>query len=151
MNPGYDAYINSPEWAAKRQERLALDNHRCRTCGHDGTLWRLEVHHVSYRGFGGDEDVENDLITLCASCHDAITNVIRSRKNEGRDYEVPTVSTTIILRQEYNTYGMADTTVSVDIIERRTVPQRADGKPAEQVGKIDETDFLQARQDRRRP
>ena len=145
----YERYMQSAEWAGKRAQRLAIDGHRCRTCGHVGDTWRLEVHHVSYERLGG-EDVEKDLITLCASCHEAITGVIRSRRYEGRSYEVPSVSTTIILRQEYNTHGMADTTVSVDFIERYVAPQRADGKPAQSVGKVDETDFIQARQDRRR-
>lgn len=58
-------------WKAKRQQRLELDGCRCRTCGHDGAIWPLTVHHVSYDRWG-DEDVEHDLITLCAACHWAI-------------------------------------------------------------------------------
>ena len=144
----YERYMQSAEWAAKRAERLEIDGHRCRTCGHTGEQWGLQVHHVTYERLG-DEDVEKDLITLCASCHEAITSVIRSRRYEGRSYEVPAVSTTIILRQEYNTYGMANTKVSIDFVSGLDHAQRADGKSVEQVGKVDETDFIQARQDRR--
>ena len=76
---GYSRYISSHGWASKRAARLEIDCHRCQTCLHDGTLWRLEVHHKTYDRFG-DEDVERDLITLCCQCHEAITSVIRSRR-----------------------------------------------------------------------
>lgn len=58
-------------WRDKRRQRLEIDGHKCRTCGHDGSTWQLEVHHVSHERFG-NEDVEHDLITLCSSCHNAI-------------------------------------------------------------------------------
>lgn len=58
-------------WRDKRRQRLEIDGHKCRTCGHDGSIYQLEVHHVSYERFG-DEDVENDLITLCSACHWAV-------------------------------------------------------------------------------
>ncbi|TXH58887.1 MAG: HNH endonuclease [Desulfurellales bacterium] len=149
MNTTYDTYMQSEAWQAKRAQRLAIDNHRCRTCGHTGETWPLQVHHITYERLGG-EDVENDLITLCSACHEAITNVIRSRRYEGRSYEVRSVSTTITTRQEYTPYGMANVAVQVEFIGSPTHAQRADGKPAEQVGKVDEADFIQARQDRRR-
>ena len=37
----------------------------CELCGNP---YRLEVHHIKSRGSGGD-DVEENLITLCAFCH----------------------------------------------------------------------------------
>ena len=66
-------------WQVKRQQRLELDGNRCRTCGHDGTVWRLEIHHVSYEHWG-DEPMD-DLITLCAACHRAIED---SKHRQGR-------------------------------------------------------------------
>ena len=143
----YEQYIQSAEWAAKRALRLAIDSHRCRTCGHNGEVWPLQVHHISYERLG-NEDEQNDLITLCASCHEAITGVIRSRRYDSRSYDVQPVSTTITTRIEVH-YGMANTQVQVDFIGSAADAQRANGKPAEQVGKVDETDFIQARQDRR--
>ena len=143
----YERYMQSAEWAAKRAARLEIDNHRCRTCGHTGEQWPLQVHHVTYERLG-NEDVENDLITLCASCHEAITNVIRSRRYEGRSYEVSPVSTTITTRIEVN-YGMANAQVQVDFIGGPDHAQRAYGESDRQVCKVDETDFIQARQDRR--
>ena len=79
----YERYISSAQWAKKRQERLAIDSHRCCTCHHDGSQYRLEVHHATYDRLG-DEDVEGDLITLCSQCHDAITNVMRARRDQGK-------------------------------------------------------------------
>lgn len=60
----YNAYIQSDEWKAKRDQRLALDCNKCQVCGSsDG----LEVHHLTYRNLGHEE--MNDLITLCHDCH----------------------------------------------------------------------------------
>ena len=85
---GYSKYISSsPVWAEKREARKEIDGHKCRTCHHDGSQHRLEVHHATYDNFG-HEDVENDLITLCVRCHDAITNVFRHRRYEDRTISV---------------------------------------------------------------
>lgn len=79
----YQAHLASPNWRLKRQARLEIDRHRCQTCLHDGSQWRLEVHHRTYDRLG-DEDVLRDLITLCSSCHEAVTSVIRQRRYEGQ-------------------------------------------------------------------
>ncbi|MCH6554789.1 MAG: HNH endonuclease [Acidobacteria bacterium] len=44
---------------------LERDGWRCQHCGR---LTQLQVHHVSPRSRLGD-DVEQNLIALCASCH----------------------------------------------------------------------------------
>jgi 5-methylcytosine-specific restriction endonuclease McrA len=61
----YDSYLNSPAWADKREQRLRLDHGRCAVCG---SRENLQCHHVNYDNFG-NEDVEDDLLTLCESCH----------------------------------------------------------------------------------
>ena len=108
--PLYERHMRSEAWEAKRQQRLAIDGQRCQTCLHDGTLWRLEVHHKTYERLG-DEDVERDLITLCCECHEAITNVIRSRRYDGKPVPVGCVSGVSSTRKDV-TYGMEDACVS---------------------------------------
>jgi 5-methylcytosine-specific restriction endonuclease McrA len=44
---------------------LQRDSWRCQLCG---SLRRLEVHHLQFRSQLG-EDSEDNLITVCASCH----------------------------------------------------------------------------------
>jgi len=44
---------------------LQRDGWRCQSCG---SLRNLQVHHMQSRGLHGD-DTEENLITLCASCH----------------------------------------------------------------------------------
>ena len=95
----YETYIASTRWAAKRSDRLDMDGHRCRTCNHDGSQWRLEVHHRTYARLG-NEDVEWDLITLCCQCHEAITSVIRSRRYDGRPVDVLFFKEAIMARKE---------------------------------------------------
>jgi len=48
-----------------RQQVLRRDGWRCQLCG---TMVNLEVHHTVFRSQSGD-DSEQNLITLCASCH----------------------------------------------------------------------------------
>ena len=47
---------------------LERDGWRCQNCGR---LTDLQVHHMNPRSLLG-EDAEGNLITLCASCHQAI-------------------------------------------------------------------------------
>ena len=61
----YDEYLNEPHWHEVREKRLLIDNRRCAMCG---TAKNLEVHHITYERLW-NEDVINDLITLCTSCH----------------------------------------------------------------------------------
>jgi 5-methylcytosine-specific restriction endonuclease McrA len=48
-----------------RQQVLRRDGWRCQACG---TMANLEVHHKEFRSHCG-EDSEENLITLCTSCH----------------------------------------------------------------------------------
>ncbi len=51
-----------------RQQVLRRDSWRCQSCG---SRSNLEVHHKEFRGQGG-QDSEENLITLCASCHSLV-------------------------------------------------------------------------------
>ena len=48
-----------------RQQILRRDGWRCQSCG---TMSNLEVHHREFRSHSGNDSEEN-LITLCTSCH----------------------------------------------------------------------------------
>lgn len=126
----YEKHIASATWAEKRSARLEIDRHACQACLHDGTVWRLEVHHKTYDRLGC-EDVENDLITLCAQCHEAVTSVIRARRYAGRKVDVSFVRDLPQSRKQVRD-GMEDTYVqdhggcAADYAQRRT------RKPVEQ-------------------
>jgi HNH endonuclease len=51
-----------------RARVLRRDGGRCQMCG---AATNLTVHHQQYRSHSG-EDVEQNLITLCADCHSAV-------------------------------------------------------------------------------
>jgi hypothetical protein len=55
-------------YGALRQQVLRRDGWRCQSCG---TMSNLEVHHWEFRSHSGDDSQEN-LITLCATCHSVI-------------------------------------------------------------------------------
>jgi 5-methylcytosine-specific restriction endonuclease McrA len=51
-----------------RQQVLRRDRWRCQSCG---TMSNLEVHHRQFRSQSGHDSEEN-LITLCATCHASV-------------------------------------------------------------------------------
>jgi ribosomal protein S27AE len=63
----YKMYIMSPEWYAKKIQRLVLDNYTCQRCG---SKEFLEVHHKTYENLGKEQ--MEDLATVCRTCHQAI-------------------------------------------------------------------------------
>lgn len=66
----YAEYMQSDCWRYKRSQRLWIDKKQCRTCH---SKQNLEVHHANYDKPFGEESIEDDLITLCEKCHDAIS------------------------------------------------------------------------------
>ena len=68
----YQTYLRSPEWKAKRQEKLDSCQHKCECeggCCREAT----QIHHRHYETLG-NEDLE-DLQALCAKCHMAKSDV----------------------------------------------------------------------------
>jgi 5-methylcytosine-specific restriction endonuclease McrA len=53
-----------------RKRALQRDHWRCQFCG---SMRNLEVHHQQYRSQSG-EDSEENLITLCTTCHSSAHN-----------------------------------------------------------------------------
>jgi hypothetical protein len=57
------------EWRERRKECYARDNWTCQDCGVKcRNEVRIQAHHVIARRLGGGDELEN-LLTLCASCH----------------------------------------------------------------------------------
>lgn len=69
----YQAYLLSPEWRTIAQIRLNKDNWTCQYCGSELRSMSDDhhtpnVHHLHYRNLT-NEDIKNDLVSLCKSCH----------------------------------------------------------------------------------
>jgi 5-methylcytosine-specific restriction endonuclease McrA len=62
-----------------REKVLRRDGWRCQMCG---SVTNLTVHHQEYRSHSCD-DVEQNLITLCAECH-LTTHASASKNMEPR-------------------------------------------------------------------
>jgi hypothetical protein len=77
LNDKYKKYIESKEWQAKRTERLKIDNFTCQKCG---SKRKLHVHHINYENFG-NENVYEDLITLCSKCHEEVEEMKNEQNN----------------------------------------------------------------------
>ncbi|MGO9843605.1 MAG: HNH endonuclease [Candidatus Acidiferrales bacterium] len=57
--------LTDEEYASLRRRVLERDRWRCQNCGSSKDL---HVHHLTRRSKLGDDALEN-LITLCATCH----------------------------------------------------------------------------------
>jgi 5-methylcytosine-specific restriction endonuclease McrA len=57
--------LDQESYEVLRQWVLRRDGWRCQHCG---TMSNLEVHHKQFRSPSG-EDSEENLITLCCTCH----------------------------------------------------------------------------------
>lgn len=79
----YHEYMQSDLWRHKRKRILARDNYRCQKCG---SAINLRVHHIRYPEYFGDES-DDDLITLCDSCHQEVHRtdiIVKEHRKEER-------------------------------------------------------------------
>ena len=60
--------LDSELYDRLRKQVLRRDGWRCQICG---SKQNLQVHHEESRSQGG-HDTEENLITLCAECHEAL-------------------------------------------------------------------------------
>lgn len=63
----YNAYLQSPEWARKRDKVLKRANGLCEGCGEAKAI---QVHHKTYDRVG--QEMLFDLVAVCTRCHEAI-------------------------------------------------------------------------------
>ncbi len=76
FTPFYHQHLQSEGWKKIRDMRIHYDDNRCRNCG--ATI-NLQVHHTNYSNLG-NEDIKQDLATLCIDCHNKITRLNRRRR-----------------------------------------------------------------------
>ncbi len=58
--------LDSESYRDLHRQILERDGWRCQVCG---SMQHLQVHHLKFRSKSGD-NVEQNLITLCAECHE---------------------------------------------------------------------------------
>lgn len=64
-----DDYLHTSVWHKIRAKRLRMDNFQCQMCG---SAINLQVHYIHYPEVWGMEDIANDLITFCDTCHSKV-------------------------------------------------------------------------------
>ena len=60
--------LDAASYESLRKQVLRRDGWSCQACG---TMSNLEVHHKEFRSHTG-LDAEENLITLCATCHASV-------------------------------------------------------------------------------
>jgi hypothetical protein len=75
----YRDYLRTQAWKNMRRWVLERDDDACTRCG---TTVNLEVHHLSYERLGRESP--DDLLTLCATCHEETHAPERIAREESR-------------------------------------------------------------------
>jgi 5-methylcytosine-specific restriction endonuclease McrA len=65
--------LSAKDYAKLRSEILRRDGWKCQLCG---GMQNVEVHHKEFRSQSG-EDADENLITLCHSCHASSHGTLR--------------------------------------------------------------------------
>lgn len=107
-NQEYREYLKSDKWKRIARQRMEIDGYQCCMCGSRGTSNNtLEVHHLSYRFIGQEQErVYQDLLTLCHCCHKSIHKAMnRQTSPDGRhgwsdNSNIPAVSVVTISGEE---------------------------------------------------
>ncbi len=142
----YAKYLSSPSWRKLRKRVLKRDNNECQTCQNKED-YPLEIHHR--RGHSSVPNCKlSDLITLCKSCHEAITSNDRARRYQNKS--VPTNIMPTVAKRSLLNYGMASSKISISGNLPDDSAQRRFSKPNEQASKRNEAGIGQAREDRGR-
>lgn len=84
------SHPNPEHWDALRVFIRAVQGNCCKTCWRNGDDYVLELHHRHYNTWGNESP--NDVAMLCQSCHDGITESIRSRRRALGDQTLKKVS-----------------------------------------------------------
>lgn len=79
----YDNYLQSPEWANKRQLVLQRDNFICQCCLQPKAT---QVHHLTYTHLYNEPLFE--LVAICVPCHESITAMDKGQSYEPIQYPV---------------------------------------------------------------
>jgi 5-methylcytosine-specific restriction endonuclease McrA len=74
--------LDQDSYRKLRAEVLLRDGWRCQTCGRPD---HLQVHHIRSRSRLGD-DADENLITLCADCHNNIHRSCAVNDGSGTAY-----------------------------------------------------------------
>lgn len=82
----YEAYIASPQWAAKRERAFKKHGRACKACG--STDPGLHVHHHTYERFRRER--LDDLVILCKPCH----TIVHKFHNQQRFAKGPNLTLT---------------------------------------------------------
>jgi 5-methylcytosine-specific restriction endonuclease McrA len=60
--------LDSASYEILHRQVLERDEWRCQFCG---SMLHLQVHHLKFRSRSGNDEEQN-LITLCAQCHNLV-------------------------------------------------------------------------------
>jgi len=121
MKKSYSDLLKSPKWQKKRLEILQRDKFTCQSCNDD--INTLHVHHLHYeKGLLPWEYENEDLVTLCEKCHDAISSIDKILNYGSVGIETITLVVKLINKLEYES------------IERYYNEQEKKGKIIEPTG-----------------
>lgn len=132
------------DWHSKRKQILERDNYECRTCRETE---RLEVHHNQYSNLG--DEPEEDLITLCHWCHEAVTSSIRERRYAKRKKQPEILENKSNITRKEQNYDFSNTQNETHRNQSNSSSQRSYSRPSRLLLQSYETGIEQTVKDRR--
>lgn len=75
LSQEYKDYLQSKRWLRLRAAVFKRDGYRCVICNSNQDL---QCHHRTYKRIFKER--MSDLTTLCGSCHNVVTNILRGRR-----------------------------------------------------------------------
>jgi hypothetical protein len=76
----YEKFLRGPTWQEIRRKKIESVNGACEDCG---SCVGLQVHHKTYRNFGGNER-KSDLVAVCKECHERRDRIRREVRGTAR-------------------------------------------------------------------
>ena len=77
-------YLKSRKWQSIKFVILQRDQYKCQVCSSTGNL---EVHHITYQGLGGNEEL-SDLVTLCRFHHQLLHDKLGYDRGTTFDFSI---------------------------------------------------------------
>ena len=68
----YAKYLQSKRWKAVSKQVMDKYGYKCVDCG---SVIKLNVHHLTYKHIGKEEDHLDDLTLLCNKCHKQVHGI----------------------------------------------------------------------------
>jgi 5-methylcytosine-specific restriction endonuclease McrA len=106
-------FLASTAWAKIRVDLYTIRGKRCESCG---STRSIQVHHLTYDRYGGNEE-PGDLVILCGNCHmteHGLKKPKRIKKKRAKKKKAPK------FRREFSTMAITRQKISIEALREKS-------------------------------